>query len=294
MNQLHCIESALSVLQINLQNHKFFFGVLLKKIYLFFLLLIFFFGCSQEKPITNNSESTKALQFDDSEIRYYEMVYYKSYGNPKNEKDFAELKIEYLELISNQESSDSVNNFILNYLLNLPFNEDTYSDFDEIADSLMSNYISVQQEFNDYHTSWYIHANSEITGLFNNTISIRNEEEIYTGGANTFYNLTFANFNLKTGKYLALDDIINKNNIAKVENIGKGIFFEMKVIPKDQSLEQAGYWFENKVFSLNDNFSITDSGLVFFYNLYEIASRSEGTTKLFIPKEKLNSLTSIY
>ena len=266
----------------------------MKKVYLFVILLFFFLGCSKEKPIPNNSESTKVFQFDDSEIRYYEKVYYKSYGNPKNEKDFAELKIEYPELISNQEVSDSVNKFILNYLLNLPFNEDTYSDFDEIADSLMSNYISVQQEFNDYHTSWYIHASSKITGVFNNTISIRSEEEIYTGGANTFYNLTFANFNLKTGKYLTLDDIFNESNITIVENIGKDIFNKMKDIPKDQSLEQAGYWFENNVFSLNDNFSITDSGLVFFYNLYAIAPRSEGTTKLFIPKEKLISLTNFY
>jgi len=266
----------------------------MNKIILFFLLSIFLIGCSKEKPISNDSESVKTLLLNDTEIRYYEKIYYKSYGDPKSEKDFAELKIEYPEIISNGNSTDSINKFILSYLLNLPFNEDRITSFDEIADSLISNYISLQQEFDDYHTGWYIHANSNITGVFNNIISIASEEVIFTGGANVFYDLTYSNFFLDSGKLVALENIIFDNKIAVIENIGKELFEEMKSIPANQSLEETGFWFKNKNFSLNDNFAITDSGLVFFYNLYEIASRGEGTTQLFIPKEKLISLTKIY
>lgn len=266
----------------------------MKKNISFFILLIILVGCSKEEATNNDAESVKTLYFNDNEIRYYEKVYYKSYGNPKNEKDFAELKIEYHEIINNGIFSDSINQFILNYLLSLPFNEDHYANFDEIADSLMSNYISVQQEFDDYHTGWYIHANSNITGIFNNIISITSEEVIYTGGANVFYDLTYSNFNLNSGKLVTLENIIIDDNIAKIEKLGEDLFTEMKNIQTNQSFEEAGFWFENEKFSLNDNFAITDSGLVFFYNLYEIAPRSEGTTLLFIPKEKLNSLTAIY
>ncbi len=265
----------------------------MQKVFLFFILSIILIGCSKERAINKNSESVKALHFNDSDIRYYEKIYLKSYGNKASGKDFAELKIEYLELISGGASSDSINKFIKSYLLNLPFNEDQYTSFDEIADSLISNYITVQQEFDDYHTGWYIHANSKINGLFKNVISILSEKEIYTGGANTFYNLTYSNFDVSSGKLITLENIII-NDFKAVEKIGEGLFRKMKNIPPKQSFEKAGFWFENKKFSLNDNFAITDSGLVFFYNLYEIAPRSTGTTKLFIPKKKLNSLTNIY
>lgn len=264
------------------------------KIFLFFTISIIFFGCSKEKAIISDSESVKTLHFVDNDIRYYEKVFYKSYGDPNSKADFAEVNIEYPELISNRISSDSINQFVLDYLLNLPFNEDHITSFDEIADSLISNYISVQQEFEDYHTGWYIHANSNITGVFNNIISITSEEVIYTGGANTYYNLTYSNFDLNSGQLVSLDSIVFDNNFTAIDKIGKELFIEMKNIQPNLSFEDAGFWFEDKKFSLNENFAITDSGLVFFYNLYEIAPRSEGTTQLFIPKEKLNSLTNIY
>ena len=208
--------------------------------------------------------------------------------------DFAELKIEYPEIISTGIATDSINNHILNYLLNLPFNEDRITSFDEIADSLISNYISVQEEFDDYHTGWYIHANSNINGVYNNIVSIANEEIIFTGGANVFYDLTYSNIDINSGKLVKLENIIVDNKFAEIEKLGESIFIKMKNIRANQSFDEAGFWFENERFALSDNFAVTDSGLVFFYNLYEIAPRSEGTTQLFLPKEKLNSITNIY
>jgi hypothetical protein len=117
---------------------------------------------------------------------------------------------------------------------------------------------------------------------------------MYTGGANAYYNLTFKNFDIVDGSKILLEDIIKTSKLSKVEDIAKEIFIELKKIPANQSFEEAGFWFKDKKFALNDNFAISDSGLVFFYNLYEIAPRSEGTIELFIPKEKLISLTNIY
>lgn len=260
----------------------------------FFILSLFLIGCVEEDTFNADTESIKILNFDDNEIRFYEKIYFKSYGKSEEKVDFAELKIQYPEIISNSNATDSINKFILDYLLNLPFNEDPITSFDEIADSLISNYISVQQEFDDYHTGWYIHANSNITGVVNGILSITSEETISTGGANVFYDLTYSNFYLISGKQVKLENIIVDNNLIELEKLGETIFVEMKNIRANQSFEEAGFWFENGRFALSDNFAITDSGLVFFYNLYEIAPRGEGTSKLFIPKEMLNSITTIY
>ncbi len=64
----------------------------------------------------------------------------------------------------------------------------------------------------------------------------------------------------------------------------------MKELAADADLGQAGFWFENNEFFLNDNFLITDSSLVFYYNNYEITAYAFGPTELIIPFSKIKSL----
>ncbi|MBU1796955.1 MAG: RsiV family protein, partial [Bacteroidetes bacterium] len=261
-----------------------------------FLIIIAFIGCKEDKQneIFSDSDSVKSINFDDNQIRYYEKVYFKSYGNSLDSNDYAEVKIEYPEIITARASYDSINNYINNQILNFPLNEETYNNIDEIADSLFSSYIDVQKEFADYQTKWFINSNIKILGIFKNIISFKTEEAMFVGGANSFYNVIYSNFDISTGKIIYFEDVVNTDNLEELESIGKKIFYNIRNIPESKSLENAGYWFENKSFELNDNFAITDSGLIFFYNLYEIASRAEGTTELFLPKEKIIGLTNIY
>ncbi len=258
------------------------------------IIAIILFGCAEESKEIIGSDSSKAISFNDSEIRFYEKIYHKTFGNCNNDEDCAEIKIEYPEIISNGTAFDSVNSYVQNKILSLPFNEDKYKSMEEISDSLFASYIDVQKEFNDYHTAWFIKTNIKISGIAKNVLLLKSVETIYTGGANSFYDVSFANINLSNGKHLSVNDIIPIEKLSKLESIGKTIFYEMKNIEANKTEEAAGYWFKNKKFELNNNFAITDSGLVFFYNLYEIGPRSNGTTELFIPKEKLVDLTKIY
>ena len=258
------------------------------------ILALILSGCANKNKQSDNLENTKSIIFSDNEIRYYEKVYHKTYGNCINDEDCAEIKIEFPEIISHGVAYDSINNYVQNRILSLPFNEDKYKSMDEISDSLFSNYIDVKKEFDDYHTAWSIKTNISISGITKNILSLKSVETIYTGGANAFYNVNFANFNLSTGKFLNIDDVIPTKGLLGLKEIGKTIFYRLKNIEANKLEEQAGYWFENKNFELNNNFAVTDSGLVFFYNLYEIAPRSMGTTELFIPKEKIAHLVEIY
>jgi hypothetical protein len=254
-----------------------------------------FLNCSSKEDKTREKESQKTTSFNgNKKIQYYNKVYSKRFGNCEDEKDCAELTILYPKLTNSGIYADSINNYILSHILNIPFSEKTHKDFNDIADSLISSYISVQHEFKDYHIGWFIHSKIEFVSSVKNIISVKSNETMYTGGANTYYNLTFANFDITNGTKLSLKNIFDKTNLGKVESIGKDIFIASKNIPTNQSFEEAGFWFKNNKFALNNNFAITDSGLVFLYNLYEIAPRSEGVIELFIPKEKLTLLTDIY
>ena len=67
-------------------------------------------------------------------------------------------------------------------------------------------------------------------------------------------------------------------------------FRRLKELTSEADLGQAGFWFENNKFYLNDNFLITDSSLVFYYNDYEITAYAFGPTELIIPYSKIATL----
>ena len=50
------------------------------------------------------------------------------------------------------------------------------------------------------------------------------------------------------------------------------------------------YFFTNGKFSLPKSYYVSDKGLVFLYNAYEIKSYAEGTTELVIPFSELSGI----
>jgi len=266
----------------------------MKKVFSFLFAIIMLVGCANKDKNTLSLDNAKLITYNNGVVKYYKKVYHKVYGNCSNDKDCAEITIEYPEFISNNVATDSVNIFVKNLILNLFFNSDKNNSLDEISDSLFKEYSDVQKEFSDYHIAWFIKQKVSISGIIGNILSLKSEKSIYTGGANTMYDVVLANFDISTGKYLKVADIVAVDDFSELESIAKTTFYKLKNIKSNKLLESAGYWFKNKRFELNNNFSVTDSGLVFFYNLYEIAPRASGTTELFIPKEKIDTLTDIY
>jgi len=87
-----------------------------------------------------------------------------------------------------------------------------------------------------------------------------------------------------------LDEIIWPDKQAELTKVGEAEFRKLKELTAEADLGQAGFWFENNEFFLNDNFLITDSSLVFYYNNYEITAYAFGPTELSIPFSKIKSL----
>ena len=262
---------------------------------LFYFCVLLAFGCKQNENEGNSSEiGNYILALNNGDLRINEKVFHKSIGDCKTEKNCVKIHIEYPEIISDGEAYDSINIFIKNTLINLSFNEDLYNSLDELSDSLFSSYLSLKEDFPDYNTGWYIDSKIAITAMNFDILSLKTVETIFTGGANPSYNLLYNNFDISNGLEIVFSDIISEENYSQLEKHAENIFRVSKGISKNESLSDKGFWFENNQFSLNDNFTIADSGIVFYYNLYEIAPRSMGSTELFIPKNKLIGLTKIY
>ena len=71
--------------------------------------------------------------------------------------------------------------------------------------------------------------------------------------------------------------------------IGERIFRNDEKISSTASLTE-NYFFENGKFNLPENFYISNKGLVFLYNPYEIKPYVAGTTELVIPFANLKKI----
>lgn len=255
---------------------------------IYLLTLILLFSCSDN--LKNSRNKTLSISSNDFTITFDNIEYEKKYGSCTNDTDCADVKIFYPQLLSGSSRIDLINSNIVSQLLSTNDEEMNYKSFDEIADSLFADYQSVQKDFSDYRTAWYIHKSTKLESIVKNYISLKNEVIIYTGGANNYYNVDLSVFDLNSGKKQSLTQFINKDNMTEFLKIGENQFRKIKNIEENQTIKDTGYWFENDKFYLPENFSISDSGFVFFYNLYEIAPRSEGLTELFISKEELKDI----
>ncbi len=68
-----------------------------------------------------------------------------------------------------------------------------------------------------------------------------------------------------------------------LDSVGAFAFRRDQAIPEGSTFHEAGYGFRG----LNSNFQITDSGLVYLFNAYEIASGAYGESHAFLSWEQL-------
>ncbi len=204
----------------------------------------------------------------------------------------AKVKIEFPQITNfeNEAIKDKINNSIESLF---SMNEDFTSDSIDINDEMenfISDYEAFISEFPDAYQSWFIERTSEVKLNKGNIFSIDFMEYSYTGGAHPNTVVVFKNYNLSNGEEITLDEIILPDKQAELTKVGETEFIKLKDLTFQADLGQAGFWFENNEFYLNDNFLITDSSLVFYYNNYEITAYAFGPTELRIPFSIINLL----
>ena len=92
---------------------------------------------------------------------------------------------------------------------------------------------------------------------------------------------------------IQLSDILSVNSLDMLNAIAENNFRRDRDIPGDLSLEEAGYWFKDDQFRLNDNFAVGKSGLIFHFDQYEIAPYSFGPIEITIGYDQIDFLTNL-
>ena len=104
------------------------------------------------------------------------------------------------------------------------------------------------------------------------------QQDSYTGGAHGNQQIELVVFDAIDGRRLALEDLCAKGAIEELGEAAESRFRESKGIAPDADLEAAGYWFEDGRFTLAEDFALTNTGILFHYDAYEIAPYATGPT----------------
>ena len=140
----------------------------------------------------------------------------------------------------------------------------------------------------DVSGEWYNALSVDLFSKTSATYTLSETSSGYTGGAHGYYGITFSNYDTRTQKKLTLDDLLLPDYNQTLQHIAFTHYKEARGLKPTQTLLDDG-WFNNK-FELAENFAVTDRGLYFLYNQYEVKSYADGITTFMLPYSKIRSL----
>ena len=113
----------------------------------------------------------------------------------------------------------------------------------------------------------------------------------YTGGAHGVYMSTFLNIDLHTLSPVRLDDLfVNDYKEALTDLLWNQLMADNKVTTR-QEVEDMGYTSTGNL-EPTENFYLSDKGITFYYNIYEIAPYVMGPVEITLPYEIMSHLLS--
>ena len=228
----------------------------LKQLISFLIFILLFSSCTSEvKPITFKSTLIDTKYEADISVIYDKAVETNDIGKTIN------LNIEKAIISSLSNASKKTN-------------------LDVILKDFNSEYLRFKNDFaEDSQSKWELHIEVEKIYQSVEVITLVLSTYEFKGGAHGNDKIRLLNLNTKSG------EILNQNAIIKNETDFKKLaqsHFIKSLKSEDKSLKIEDFFF-GKPFQLPENIGFSDDGLVFLYNVYEVASFEQGYTEFVIP-----------
>ena len=172
-----------------------------------------------------------------------------------------------------------VNEAIIDKMKASIFDESTHATFDDLWNT-----------FPDFFQAWALDRNAAIVFQNSKVLSIQFSTYQNTGGAHPNSFTYYLNYDLKKKKELTLADLFLPDSLQAFTRLAETEFRNQYEIPEGESLNSHGYFFENDQFQLSRTFTIKETGILLYYNRYEIAPYVAGPIELFLPFDQLKSI----
>jgi len=156
---------------------------------------------------------------------------------------------------------------------------------DKACEEFINNYKSFidNPDVDESNTAWFDKRDAEWLSIQKKVMSVKCNVSNFMGGAHENNFVMLRNFTPLTGDSIGLNMIFDTESLKELSNQGEMKFRAKQGLKKEESFEEAGYWFPDNEFYLTENFAFTQEGLLFYYNEYEIAPYSKGAIYFVVP-----------
>ena len=136
--------------------------------------------------------------------------------------------------------------------------------------------------------AYSLQVDPEFLGQRGQVVSFKIITAYYTGGAHGGASDNYYNLDLKQKKQLTLSDIVLPNQQQKLRDQLYGQFTEW--VKKNDSKVNLAEYEQTWPFTLTENFSFTETGLLFSYGQYEIGPYVAGMPEFVVPYTQLSGI----
>lgn len=254
----------------------------LSSLFLLSLVSVFLIDCT--KSVT-----------DEALIKFQKKNFAKAFDSTDTKSEnYVHVKIDYVEFTqaTTKVVKDSLNKIVEHYI-SAPIFEGKTKTLEELAESLINDYKKQKKEFPDFPGGYELERNVEVLYSNEKLVCVKFNEYSFFGGAHPNSVMFYTNIDLQTGRTIKLDELFVEGYKSELNKMAEKYFRKERELKPDEDLEQAGFWFNENKFSVNENFAIEKTGLSFFFNDYEVTSHAAGPTLIEIPFAELTSIIKL-
>jgi hypothetical protein len=121
-------------------------------------------------------------------------------------------------------------------------------------------------------------------------VSLEYSDCYFTGGPHDYFDTYYLNFDARTGDAVSLASVLKNGSLSRLTAIAEEHFRKDHKLSPTAGINDAGFWFPDNRFKLNDNFGLSEKSLLFLFNIYEIRPYAGGPTKIEIPLPEIREL----
>lgn len=184
--------------------------------------------------------------------------------------------------------ADSINKKVFNVVQSIIYNQEVSkkaTTYDAVLKDFIMEYQKIIAKNPGDPFGWEANVTGKIKHLSSQILNIEIEHYSFTGGAHGYQGLRSIVIDPLTGKNIPNAKLFKNEDAFK--KFAEKTFRIQFQIPANSNINSTDLMFEEEKFQLPQNYFFTDSGLLLYYNTYEIASYAQGPQELLLTFKEL-------
>jgi hypothetical protein len=226
------------------------------------------------------------------ELTFEEKLFKKNHGAcGSTDSPCATVRLRSLEAQDSQhpQAAAAIQTYVENWITQPVREGGKSAGIEGVFAAVAAEYDQLLKKNAAYRHRWMLERKAEVVSQSRDVVCLRLTENQDLGGAHPLQTAQYATFSRYTGQKLALEDLMVPGFEDRLAVMAELRFREVRKLATTEDLMKAGFTFPDGRFRISRNYGVTEKGLVFYYNPYEIAPYSAGPTEVLVPFSDVGS-----